>query len=370
MGWQPRPRFDPIRKRYTCQIRGEHKYLGRTYPAAVKRLAELLGVADADLPPERQPIAVSELVEIAKGRGATRWQQDCAKPWAEHCGMQAIEEMTTDALDEYAGWLAGRGLMPQSIHHHVNRALALLGIAAKEGWIDAVPRKPKLTPAKRRPRDQKRQDIADALAKVHAAAPLVRFVLAVGCRPGEACYLRWDCIDFDRGTAELREHKTAKRTGEVRVVMLTPEAVAVLAGQKRLVPWVFPNRSGEPYTPAGVRSMLYKAGIRGGTYSLRHTAAQGWLDQGVAMEDVAGLLGHKDLRTVTVYAQVRADRLRRVAASIQAVPLPPAREPGQQPSTVEEPNASPARPAKRQSPRTKSGKASRVRSARPPKPAS
>lgn len=329
MGWQPRPRWDDRRKRYTCTIRGEHKYLGRTYPAAVARLAALLQVAPGDLPPERAPVSVAGLIERRRNLGAGRWERSLLMPWDGAQGEMPIADVTTATLAEYGAGLAGRGLAPQTVHHHVNAALKLLAWAVSQGWLDAAPVKPKLPRPQRRPRDQ-RPDVAGAVAdKLEHAGAVVRFIMAVGCRPAEACRLRWEHVDLDRGVAELRQHKTA-RTGAVRQLFLTPDAIAILGTVPRSSAWVFVNSRGDPYTPAGLRSMLYKAGLRGGAYSLRHTAAQGWLDAGVSMEDVAGLLGHKDLRTVVVYAQVRADRLRRVASSIRPSAPGPA-EPQQQP---------------------------------------
>ena len=76
---------------------------------------------------------------------------------------------------------------------------------------------------------------------------------------------------------------------------------------------------------SGLRSILRKRGITS-VYSLRHTAAQSMLDAKVPIEDVARLLGHSDLRTVGVYAQIRNDRAREVASSLASVLHPPSAE--------------------------------------------
>ena len=54
-----------------------------------------------------------------------------------------------------------------------------------------------------------------------------------------------------------------------------------------------------------------------GAYGLRHARAQQMLDDGVAMEDVAAWLGHRDLTTVQTYAQVRDGRLRNLATKLK-----------------------------------------------------
>ena len=179
-----------------------------------------------------------------------------------------------------------------------------------------MPRTPKPV---NRPRDIDHKRLTAVFNSLPERAGVVlRFILETGCRPGEACYLLWSEVDFDRSVCILSDHKTA-RTGRTRTVFLSPGAVDILKAQPHKSEHVFTSRLGKPYTPSGLRSIAKRHGLDT-VYSLRHTRAQTMLDGRVPMEDVAKLLGHKDLSIVQTYAQVRDDRARDVARSL-ASPL-------------------------------------------------
>ena len=59
---------------------------------------------------------------------------------------------------------------------------------------------------------------------------LLTFIRLTGCRPSEACKLRWRHIDWERCIAVFppSEHKTGKKTGKPRTLFLTPPAVKLL----------------------------------------------------------------------------------------------------------------------------------------------
>src|SRR5205823_4560702 len=56
----------------------------------------------------------------------------------------------------------------------------------------------------------------------------VMFLRYTGCRPNECSRLRWSNIDFERSVAILQEHKTAKKTGAARMLVLPPVIVRLL----------------------------------------------------------------------------------------------------------------------------------------------
>ncbi|MCH8189349.1 MAG: site-specific integrase [Proteobacteria bacterium] len=140
-------------------------------------------------------------------------------------------------------------------------------------------------------------------------------MLATGCRPGEARTLRWSEVDLNRKVCVV-EGKTTRRTGTVRTIALTPDAIRVLKDTPRECECVFPSGNLRPYTRDGLKAMMRRGGMNS-AYALRHTFAQHMLDSGVAIEDVAEVLGHDDnLRTVLRYVKVRSARLLRVAAKL------------------------------------------------------
>jgi integrase len=58
-----------------------------------------------------------------------------------------------------------------------------------------------------------------------------RFLVALklsGARPGEVAALQWKHIDWDKAVAVLPEHKTARKTGKPRVILLAPPLLKLL----------------------------------------------------------------------------------------------------------------------------------------------
>ncbi len=116
---------------------------------------------------------------------------------------------------------------------------------------------------------------------------------------------------------------------------------------------MFLSSKGKPYTLSGLRSILRQKGIKT-TYSLRHTRAQTMLDSGYDVADVAAWLGHADLRTVQVYAQVRSRRLKKLAESLD-VPQ------SNQPRGDNLPASAEPQPLRRAKPRRSRGKSGKAR---------
>jgi integrase len=147
-------------------------------------------------------------------------------------------------------------------------------------------------------------------------APLVRFWLNSGLRPGELIALRWTKIDWTNRKARVdvnmvvKIEKLPKTAAGIRDVDLGDEAIAALIAQK---PWsaeagehVFLNpRSGKAWqTDAQLRKTLWiplleRAGVRyRNPYQCRHTHASRLLTEGHNPWYVAEHLGHEDVTMV------------------------------------------------------------------------
>ncbi len=66
----------------------------------------------------------------------------------------------------------------------------------------------------------------------HSNAGFRRFMVALkftGARPGELAKLRWSHIDWNKSVAVLHEHKTARKTGRPRLLILVPQVMKLLA---------------------------------------------------------------------------------------------------------------------------------------------
>jgi integrase len=161
--------------------------------------------------------------------------------------------------------------------------------------------------------------------------------LHTGLRRGELLALRWNDVDFEKGTLRvdqsLDQHgafHAPKREESRRTLRLTPVALAALkahrvrqnaeklkAGER----WgdnylVFPNTVGRPINPSNLyrrdfQPLLERAGLgdEGFTFnSLRHTFATTLAVSGVHPSTAQKMLGHKDIRmTLAIYTHVTDD---------------------------------------------------------------
>ncbi len=189
--------------------------------------------------------------------------------------------------------------------------------------------------------EQARKLIAASVDDLHYA--LIVLMLHCGLRPGEATGLPWDAIDFEEGTLTVRQSRRVLPNGRMVIgptktksdrVLATPALVMeALRSHKvrqkadRLAApvWedfglVFCNEIGRPIDPSNlrreVRRLCEKAEIEPITpYELRHSTASLLVDGGSPLEEVADMLGHKDVRML---AQVYRHRVKRVVDLTEA----------------------------------------------------
>lgn len=174
---------------------------------------------------------------------------------------------------------------------------------------------------------------------------MLRFQRLTGCRPGEACDLRWDDIRWDEGRIVIpkERQKTGHITGKERIIYLTFPVVRLLRIIERLEDHhpthVFPHRrgkgatgrghvnplGGEPW-PSGsaasakvrtLRNEAVSAGLEGietvgpkklVAYVNRHAYASDVIAMGKTHEQAAALLGN----TAAVVAQTYAHSVQEV----------------------------------------------------------
>jgi len=147
----------------------------------------------------------------------------------------------------------------------------------------------------------------------------------LGLRVSEIVRLRLDDIDWRAGVVRV----LARKTGHGALLPITDEVGAALVDYLQ---------RGRPDTPArevfilvgfgrgapisdsmvgrAVDNALRRAGIEAATRDgnlLRHSLATGLQARGVALNEIAGLLGHSCLATTRIYAAVDIEALRQVA---------------------------------------------------------
>ncbi len=146
--------------------------------------------------------------------------------------------------------------------------------------------------------------------------------LATGLRRGELLGLKWDDIDLDAGTIQVKR-QVARIDGEVveaplktknsyRTLSIGADAIGILREQRGKVSgeYVFPSPNGGPISPDSVLHMLHRVLDRAGLpplrfHDLRHTFSTLALQNGVDIKTVSGMLGHYSAGfTLDTYAHV------------------------------------------------------------------
>lgn len=151
----------------------------------------------------------------------------------------------------------------------------------------------------------------DSLASTWTVA-LVRLLLLTGARWGEIQTLRWEWMDWQRGTARLPESKTGAKT-----LYLAPAALAVL---RELGPLpsglVLPGRGGRPraHPEKQWKRLCAAAEITNlRLHDLRHTFASFGATLGLSLQVLGRLLGHADTHTTQRYAHLAPDPVQQAA---------------------------------------------------------
>ncbi|MFG6353737.1 MAG: site-specific integrase, partial [Oscillospiraceae bacterium] len=168
-------------------------------------------------------------------------------------------------------------------------------------------------------------------AKESGVFELYYIELATGLRRGELLGLKWEDIDWENGTIQVRR-QIARIDGEVveaplktknsyRSVSIGQDAVQILKEQQRKASsqYVFPSPTGGPISPDSILDMLHRVLKRAGLpqirfHDMRHTFATVALQNGVDIKTVSGMLGHYSAGfTLDTYAHVTTQAQRQAA---------------------------------------------------------
>jgi integrase len=163
---------------------------------------------------------------------------------------------------------------------------------------------------------------AEAHPELRAAAPVWRLMLLTASRIGEMIALRWNAVDFERGSLAIGQ----KKTGRTKALTLTPEMRAALAPLTRGIgeAHVF-TRDGAPWAASRLRHFFERtvkaAGLVGDwtPHSIRHTSATWARKAGVPLDRVAKMLGHAGLDLVLRYAHFSVEDLNPALDAVSAM---------------------------------------------------
>jgi site-specific recombinase XerD len=145
-----------------------------------------------------------------------------------------------------------------------------------------------------------------------------------GLRIGEACRLRVQDIDSERGVIWVRGGKG----GHDRCTLLPQRLLNFLREYWRTDrphPWLFPGQTHVRHiSDSSVRAVFKKACMDAGIttpctpHTLRHSFATHLLDAGTDIRVIQALLGHRSIKTTTIYTHVSLNLIRRTQSPLDA----------------------------------------------------
>jgi len=151
----------------------------------------------------------------------------------------------------------------------------------------------------------------------NSAVYAIRFLSLTGARLGEIIKLKWEYINWERGTLELPDSKTGAKT-----IYLNEPAKNILSGIVRRIdnPYVCHGQiAGRPIVNIQkswrrIRAMADLEDVR--LHDLRHTFASVAVSSGMSLPMIGALLGHAEPRTTARYAHLASDPLKEAVEMI------------------------------------------------------
>ena len=143
---------------------------------------------------------------------------------------------------------------------------------------------------------------------------LVCFLLSTGARISEVCALNRDAISYDLLECTVLGKGNKERTVYIDEVTAM-ELRAYMSARKDNSPALFAGKGTERMTPHGVREMLTDLGAAAGVenvhpHRFRRTLATHLIDRGMAVQDVAYILGHEKLDMTMKYIFINANNVK------------------------------------------------------------
>lgn len=162
------------------------------------------------------------------------------------------------------------------------------------------------------------------------AADALRLIALTGMRRGEVTGLKWQHVELQRGRIVFppREHKTGKRTGKPRIILLPPHAVVLIQRQPTGKPaeYVFSGtkKDAQITLTRDWQRVRKEAKLPDGMvmHELRHSIGSHLAMSGASAVEVMQALGHKQISTTQRYIhfaeQARSTLAERAAAVAMA----------------------------------------------------
>lgn len=280
--------------------------------------------------------ALNEYIErTLDGRSSQRKAYGILRLWSAFFDLEDIQfvsELTLDAQDRYIDWRRER-LLKQGYtasNGTIQRELTVLRASLKafwkRGYLSTVPYIRSLPQPAPRQRFLSHEEFERLLAECHEPHSKLFVLLAIHTlqRPGAIFDLTVEQVNLNAGTIDFlppwREQSKKRRPVVTITKTLRPHLEKAIAAS---VSGFIVERGGLPIK--SIRTSFNRAKSRAGLgkdvmpYTLRHTGATWLAAAGVPLRQIAGMLGHSELKTTELYAKHAPQFLADAASALDAI---------------------------------------------------
>lgn len=224
-------------------------------------------------------------------------------------GALRPDQITERDCRAYGDLRAHDGKAVGTIHTELGHLRSAVRYAEKSRMIDRAPhiwRPAKPMPKERFLTHDEIHRLQAGCSSPHIALAVV-LLLGTAGRVGAILDLKWERVDFDRGTINLRLDESTTRKGRAIVPMNGMTRAALQTAHDAALTDYVVEYAGDRVKKIrkGFHNACQRAGLEGVTiHTLRHTAAVHMLSAGVPMSKVSQYLGHSNTAiTEKVYAR-------------------------------------------------------------------
>jgi integrase len=344
---------DPARKGKRISFRGTEKEVKRKVKAALRDIEDgkPLGPGKVTLASYLDTWLKNDIIPTKEQGTITGYSGNIRNHIKPVLGHILLKELTYDHVQE---WINARAKIrsPRTVQYMRDVLRAALNDARRRGLVQQnvaeLVRVPKQTKEDINPWSKEETRTFLEAIKGHRLYALYLVCVALGPRRGEVLGLRWQDVDFQRGTISIMHSlerarsglrlKETKTKGSKRTIIL-PKLIAsalrahrarqleerMRAGSNWIGDeWntVFATDLGRPIEPDNMGrafdSLQRKVPVpRIRFHDLRHTAATTMLTNGVHVKTVSEMLGHSSIRiTLDTYGHVLIGQKQEVADSL------------------------------------------------------
>lgn len=278
-------------------------------------------------------IAYLKEVKKTSENTAVSYERDLKKlnKYFREQGVFDVNQITSTSLNSYILYLEKQGLKPATISRGIASIKAFFHFLQRQGYVsqDAAEELKAPKVEKKMPAVLTTAETVKLLDQAKGSTPkelrdsaMLELLYATGIRVSELISLKIEDVNLQM------EYITCRDTSRERIVpfgtvaknalgtYLTKGRPGLVADEKS--PYLFTNCSGRAMSRQGfwklVKSYGKKAGITAELtpHTLRHSFAVHLVSNGADLHSVQEMLGHSDISTTQVYADMNQSRIREV----------------------------------------------------------